>query len=153
MGDYLHDGLAAGTTNSDNMPQAPANDYDRVLWQNNNDHRDSQRRMIAEIAQTPAGNSSPLSPAQLAMIEKDAPHLTELRLRNAAVERRFNKACGIIYVLMFSGTLTAWLSESSRGAKAIDMLGNLLIVAFVALLGTGVVAALLKPLLRRWPTK
>lgn len=61
MSDYLHDGLAGGTTNSDNLPEAPSNDDDRVLWQNNNDDRDNQRRIRAENDRTPAVGSSPMT--------------------------------------------------------------------------------------------
>lgn len=153
MSDYLHDGLAGGTTNSDNMPEAPGNDYDRVLWQNNNDDRDNQRRIRAENDRTPPASANPMTAAKWAIIEKDAPHLTERRLRNDAIERRFTKACAIVYVLMFAGVLAVYVSESGTGSNPMDIMGNLLIVAFIALLGTGVVAMVLKPLLRRWPTK
>ncbi|UOD32158.1 hypothetical protein INH39_11080 [Massilia violaceinigra] len=153
MSDYLHDGLAGGTTNSDNMPEAPSNDYDRVLWQNNNDDRDNQRRIRAENDRTSPASDNPMTAAKWAIIEKDAPHLTERRLRNDAIERRFKKACAIVYVLMFAAILAMYLSESGTRSSAMDLVGNLLVVAFIALLGTGVVGIFLKPLVRRWPTK
>lgn len=153
MSDYLHDGLAGGTTNSDNMPEAPSNDYDRMLWQNNNDDRDNQRRIRVENDRTPPRSANPMTAAQWAIIEKDAPHLTERRLRDDAVERRFKKACVIVYALMFAGVLAVYVSESGPGSNPMDIIGNLLIVAVIALLGTGVVAVFLKPLLRRWPKK